>query len=96
MDNRKMDNRETESKVTGRKKIAVLFGGQSSEHIVSCMSAANVTAQIDTERYELVLIGITEEGHWVKAESVEDIKSVSYTHLDVYKRQFQIYLYQVK
>lgn len=75
MDNRKMDNRETESKVTGRKKIAVLFGGQSSEHIVSCMSAANVTAQIDTDRYELVLIGITEEGHWVKAESVEDIKS---------------------
>ena len=75
MDNRKMGNRETEDRESGRKKIAVLFGGQSSEHIVSCMSAANVTAQIDTERYQLVLIGITEEGHWVKAESVEDIKS---------------------
>ncbi|MCI6886484.1 MAG: D-alanine--D-alanine ligase [Lachnospiraceae bacterium] len=56
-------------------KIAVLFGGQSSEHIVSCMSAANVVRQIDTERYELLLIGITEEGHWLKAESPEDICS---------------------
>lgn len=59
----------------GKKRIAVLFGGQSSEHIVSCMSAANVIEQIDTERYEPVLIGITEEGHWVKASSVEDIRS---------------------
>lgn len=56
-------------------KIAVLFGGQSSEHIVSCMSAANVIEQIDTLRYDLILIGITEDGHWVKAESVEDIRS---------------------
>lgn len=58
-----------------KKRIAALFGGQSSEHIVSCMSAANVIEQIDTLRYELLLIGITEEGHWLKAESVEDIRS---------------------
>lgn len=58
-----------------KKRIAVLFGGQSSEHIVSCMSAANVIEQIDTLRYELLLIGITEDGHWLKAESVEDIRS---------------------
>ena len=58
-----------------KKRIAVLFGGQSSEHIVSCMSAANVIEQIDTLRYELLLIGITEDGHWLKAESVEDIRT---------------------
>lgn len=58
-----------------KKRIAVLFGGQSSEHIVSCMSAANVIEQIDTLRYELLLIGITEEGHWLKTESVDDIRS---------------------
>lgn len=58
-----------------KKKIAVLFGGQSSEHIVSCMSAENVIGQIDTQRYEPVLIGITEEGHWVKAGSAEEIRS---------------------
>lgn len=57
------------------KKIAVLFGGQSSEHIVSCMSAANVIEQIDTANYELLLIGITEDGHWLKADSLEDIRS---------------------
>ena len=43
-----------------KKKIAVLFGGQSSEHVVSCMSAANVIEQIDTLKYDMVLIGITE------------------------------------
>ncbi|MCI8743754.1 MAG: D-alanine--D-alanine ligase [Lachnospiraceae bacterium] len=58
-----------------KKRIAVLFGGQSSEHLVSCMSAANVIGQIDQSRYELLLIGITEEGHWLKADSLEDVRS---------------------
>ena len=57
------------------KKIAVLFGGQSSEHIVSCMSAANVIEQIDTDQYELLLIGITEDGRWLKVDSLADIRS---------------------
>lgn len=58
-----------------KKKIAVLFGGQSSEHIVSCMSAANVIDQINTEKYDLILIGITEEGRWLKAASADEIRS---------------------
>ena len=58
-----------------KKKIAVLFGGQSSEHIVSCMSAANIIEQIDTSKYEPLLIGITEDGHWLKAESLDDVRS---------------------
>lgn len=58
-----------------KKKIAVLFGGQSSEHIVSCMSVANVAEQIDTESYDLLLIGITEDGHWLKTASIPDIRS---------------------
>lgn len=33
-----------------KKRIAVIFGGQSSEHIVSCMSAVNIMEQIDTLR----------------------------------------------
>ncbi len=61
-----------------KETIAVLFGGQSSEHVVSCMSAANVAAQIDRDRYRLVLIGITEEGRWILTESVEDIRSGSW------------------
>ncbi|MCI8658939.1 MAG: D-alanine--D-alanine ligase [Lachnospiraceae bacterium] len=58
-----------------KKTIAVIFGGQSSEHIVSCMSAANVIDQIDTLRYEPLLIGITEAGHWLYAASSKDIRS---------------------
>ena len=58
-----------------KKKIAVLFGGQSSEHIVSCMSVANVAEQIDTNLYDLLLIGITEDGHWLKTDSIKAIRS---------------------
>ena len=58
-----------------KETIAVLFGGQSSEHEVSCMSAANVIDQIDRSKYDLILVGITQKGHWVKADSVEDIRS---------------------
>ena len=52
----------------GKIRVVVLFGGQSSEHVVSCMSAANVIDRIDQEKYELLLIGITEEGHWIRTE----------------------------
>ena len=58
-----------------KETIAVLFGGQSSEHEVSCMSAANVIDQIDRSKYDLILVGITQKGHWVKVDSVEDIRS---------------------
>ncbi len=61
-----------------KKTIAVLFGGQSSEHIVSCMSAVNVAGQIDTEKFLPLLIGITEDGRWLKAPSLESIKDGSW------------------
>ncbi len=57
-----------------RKTAVVLFGGQSSEHIVSCMSVVNVINHINREKYDVVLIGITEEGRWIKTDSVEDIE----------------------
>ena len=59
----------------GRKTAVVLFGGQSSEHIVSCMSVANVINHIDKEKYDIALIGITEEGRWIKTETKEDIET---------------------
>lgn len=61
-----------------KKTVAVIFGGQSSEHIVSCMSVQNVAGQIDREAYDVLLIGITEEGHWVKADSLESIQDGSW------------------
>ena len=61
-----------------KKTVAVLFGGQSSEHVVSCMSAANIVEQIDTDTYNLLLIGITEEGRWLKAPSLDSIRDPSW------------------
>ena len=58
-----------------KKTAVVLFGGRSSEHVVSCMSVINVINHIDREKYDLILIGITEEGSWIKTESVEEIKT---------------------
>ncbi|HLS03966.1 MAG TPA: D-alanine--D-alanine ligase family protein [Actinomycetales bacterium] len=48
-----------------RKKVAVLFGGSSGEHEVSCVTAGGVFAALDPERYEVYAIGITRSGRWV-------------------------------
>ncbi len=45
-------------------KIAVLFGGKSPEHKISLLSARSVIDNLDTDRYELVLIGIDPTGKW--------------------------------
>lgn len=58
-----------------RKNVVALFGGQSSEHVVSCMSVQNVVANIDKEAYNVILVGITEDGHWLKVNSMEEIKN---------------------
>ena len=49
-----------------RPKIAVLFGGRSSEYDISLQSAFSVIGHIDAQRYEPVLIGITKEGDWFR------------------------------
>ena len=48
-----------------KKVIAIVFGGRSSEHEISCVSAGGVLAALDKSKYEAVLIGITREGKWV-------------------------------
>lgn len=50
-----------------RPRIAVVFGGRSTEHAVSCVSAGSVLAAIDRDRYDVLPIGITREGRWVLA-----------------------------
>ena len=47
-----------------KKRIAVIFGGKSSEHEVSRVSASYVISQIPSDKYEIVTIGITKEGRW--------------------------------
>ncbi len=60
--------------------VAVIFGGRSSEHEVSCVSAATVIKALDPQKYDLILIGITKEGHWIKTNSVLDIESGEWIH----------------
>lgn len=48
-----------------RTNVCVLFGGQSSEHEVSCVSAASVIKNLDPEKYEVTKVGITKEGKWL-------------------------------
>ena len=46
--------------------MGVIFGGRSGEHAVSLMSAKSIMEAIDPERFEVVPIGITPEGRWLK------------------------------
>lgn len=62
-----------------KKTVAVLFGGQSSEHEISCVSATTIIKNINTDLYRIIIIGITKEGKWIKVNSVEDIVSGNWT-----------------
>jgi D-alanine-D-alanine ligase len=48
-----------------RTRVAVVFGGRSAEHAISCVSAGSVLAALDPERYEVVPVGICRDGRWV-------------------------------
>ena len=48
-----------------RQRVAVVFGGTSSEHGVSCLTAAGVLSVLDRDRFDVVGIGITRTGRWV-------------------------------
>ena len=65
-----------------KQKIAVLFGGKSGEHEVSLQSAASIVKNLDRSRYEILLIGIAQNGRWYlqdpppPAEEVPDALSI--------------------
>ena len=46
-------------------RVAVVFGGRSTEHAVSCASAGLVLSAIDPGRYDVLPVGITTDGRWV-------------------------------
>ena len=62
-----------------KKIVAVLFGGQSSEHEVSCISASTIIQNINRDLYDVIIIGITKEGKWLEVYSVDDILSGDWT-----------------
>jgi D-alanine-D-alanine ligase len=50
-------------------RVAVVFGGRSSEHAISCVSAGAVMSHLDPDRFEVVPVGITRDGAWVLGTS---------------------------
>ncbi|WBB98477.1 MULTISPECIES: D-alanine--D-alanine ligase family protein [unclassified Solwaraspora] len=46
-------------------RVAIVFGGRSTEHAISCVSAGSILAALDTDEYEIVPVGITRAGRWV-------------------------------
>lgn len=56
------------------KKLLIICGGQSSEHVVSRMSTTSLLSVIDHSKYQVTVIGITEEGSWYQLDSnIQDI-----------------------
>jgi D-alanine-D-alanine ligase len=52
--------------MTDRKlRVAVVFGGRSSEHAISCVSAGSVLSHLDRTRFDVISVGISPEGAWV-------------------------------
>ncbi|HZA72069.1 MAG TPA: D-alanine--D-alanine ligase family protein [Propionibacteriaceae bacterium] len=51
-----------------RTRVAVVFGGASSEHQVSCLTAAGVVSVLDPNQFDVVGIGITRTGRWVSVD----------------------------
>jgi D-alanine-D-alanine ligase len=58
-----------------RPVVAVVFGGRSSEHGISCVTAGGVLSAIDRDRFDVLPIGITSSGRWVRVpDDVEALR----------------------
>lgn len=58
-------------------KVAVLFGGRSNEHPISCISAKAVLNHLDRDEFQVTAVGITKEGRWVLFPSPPELTSVA-------------------
>lgn len=58
-------------------RVGVLFGGKSTEHEISIISAKNIVAAMPKDKYEPVLIGISKQGKWLHQEESLDLLDTS-------------------
>ena len=58
--------------MTGRLRVAILYGGRSAEHEVSVVSARGVIGALDPSKYEVVPIAITKSGRWMLPEKTPE------------------------
>jgi D-alanine-D-alanine ligase len=61
----------------GRVRVAVVFGGRSNEHAISCVSAGSILRNLDPERFEVVAVGITPQGSWVLTDGDPDALAIA-------------------
>lgn len=55
-----------------RIRVAVVYGGRSSEHAISCVSAGSILRNLDPRRFETIAVGITRCGDWVRTDADPD------------------------
>lgn len=60
------------------KNLVLLFGGQSTEHEVSCRSVLTVLRAVNREKYRPILVGITKTGDWIPVENGDKIQDGSW------------------
>ncbi|KYH29408.1 MULTISPECIES: D-alanine--D-alanine ligase family protein [Clostridium] len=69
-----------------KKKVAILFGGQSTEHEVSRVSASSVLRNIDLSKYDVYPIGITKDGKWFEyTGAIDKIENGEWEKDEFYK-----------
>jgi len=64
---------------TKKIRVGVLFGGRSGEHEVSLMSARSIVSALDSDRYEITMIGIDRTGKWLTGDVAAALESGSLT-----------------
>ncbi len=55
-----------------RIRVAVVYGGRSSEHAISCVSAGSILRHLDPRRFDVVPVGIARDGTWLRADADPD------------------------
>jgi D-alanine-D-alanine ligase len=60
-----------------RIRVAVIYGGRSSEHAISCVSAGSILRNLDPERFEVVAVGITPQGSWVLTDGSPETLAIT-------------------
>lgn len=68
---------------TEQRHVILLFGGQSAEHEVSCVTAAHVLAALDPSEFRVTPIGITTEGVWVHAPEALRVQGLTLNPADL-------------
>ena len=49
-------------------RVAVVYGGRSSEHAISCVSAGSILRHLDPQRFEVLAVGISPDGSWLRTD----------------------------